>query len=314
MSKIKLVYIAGDGRSGSTLLDRLLGEVDGLFSCGEIWNCWNRAFVENQKCACDAEFSECEYWQRVVNSVENSVGVFDVDALIKIQKRIMRIRYVPYMIFPAVRPKWYSALLQKYISIILPFYTSISLCSDAKYIVDSSKMPIYGLLLYATGKFDLHIIHLVRNSLAVAYSWKRRKVRPEIAGAIVYMPVQSCFESALGWVKHNLLSGLLTKLNEKSMLMRYEDLTSSPQQAMNKIFSMTDLNVSSPVNGANMIELGSNHIISGNPMRFKRGRITIQNDTEWKTDMKNIDKIVVTIIAAPLMLLYRYNLFGKYYP
>ena len=33
---IKVVYITGAGRSGTTLLDILLGELDGFFSAGEM--------------------------------------------------------------------------------------------------------------------------------------------------------------------------------------------------------------------------------------------------------------------------------------
>src|SRR5690348_16020404 len=34
LATLKVIYIAGDGRSGSTLLDRLIGIYPGVFSCG----------------------------------------------------------------------------------------------------------------------------------------------------------------------------------------------------------------------------------------------------------------------------------------
>lgn len=303
---MRLIYISGDGRSGSTLLDRILGEMDGVVSCGEIWNCWIRAFKENQKCACGSLFSECAFWSCVVDYVENSASGFNVDSLLDIQKKIMRIRYIPYMVVPCIRTKWYSELLKEYGDLILSFYLAIQKCSGSSYIVDSSKMPLYGLLLHATGRFDLHIIHLVRNSLAVAYSWKRKKVRPEIINKRVYMPVQSSAKSAAGWLKQNLLSAFLAKLCHKSIFLRYEDLTSSPRQEVSRVLEFIDLNVPPPVGRDNKLELGLNHIISGNPMRFKRGQITIRNDSEWKNNMRITDRLIVSLISAPLMIAYGY--------
>ena len=34
--RVKVLYIAGSGRSGSTILDRILGQLDGFFSVGEL--------------------------------------------------------------------------------------------------------------------------------------------------------------------------------------------------------------------------------------------------------------------------------------
>jgi len=42
MEKIKVVYIGGVGRSGSTLIDLLAGQADGFFSVGEIIWIWQR--------------------------------------------------------------------------------------------------------------------------------------------------------------------------------------------------------------------------------------------------------------------------------
>ncbi len=311
MEKIRLIYIAGDGRSGSTLLDRILGEMDGVISCGEIWNCWARAFKENQKCACGSIFSECSFWNCVVDYAEDSADRFDPGLILEVQRRIMRIRYIPYMVIPWIRPEWYSELLKEYGDLIYFFYKGIQKCSGSSYIVDSSKMPLYGLLLHATGRFDLHVIHLVRNSLAVAYSWKRKKVRPEIIDKKVYMPVQSSAKSATDWLKQNMLSNFLRRLSNKSIFLRYEDLTMSPMREMYRLLKFVDLNVTNPVGCDNKLELGQNHIISGNPMRFKRGEITIRNDSEWKDNMVVTDKLIVGILTCPLMIPYGYFWFTK---
>ena len=42
----KILYVAGWGRSGTTLLDNVLGQVEGFVSTGELHNIWQRGLVE----------------------------------------------------------------------------------------------------------------------------------------------------------------------------------------------------------------------------------------------------------------------------
>ena len=61
-----VLFIAGPGRSGSTLLDLLLGQIDGFCSTGEMRYIWERGFAQNQLCGCGKPFRECEFWTQVV--------------------------------------------------------------------------------------------------------------------------------------------------------------------------------------------------------------------------------------------------------
>ena len=79
---IKVLYIGGYGRSGSTLLDRLLGQMQGFHSVGEMWNIWQKCFIENQLCGCGKPFQECDFWSAVV---EEGFGGFQQVDLEKIK-------------------------------------------------------------------------------------------------------------------------------------------------------------------------------------------------------------------------------------
>src|SRR6476469_754930 len=54
-----VLFIAGWGRSGSTLLDRMLGQVPGVFSAGELRDIWDRGVREDRLCGCGQPFHEC---------------------------------------------------------------------------------------------------------------------------------------------------------------------------------------------------------------------------------------------------------------
>ena len=60
-----VLYIAGWGRSGSTLLERLLAEVDGVTLLGEVVHLWERGVREDELCACGTAFSGCPFWSEV---------------------------------------------------------------------------------------------------------------------------------------------------------------------------------------------------------------------------------------------------------
>ena len=50
--RTRVLVIGGWGRCGSTLLDMLLGEIDGFVSAGEVRELWLRGCVEDRPCGC----------------------------------------------------------------------------------------------------------------------------------------------------------------------------------------------------------------------------------------------------------------------
>ena len=57
---------------------------------------------------------------------------------------------------------------------------SVDRVTGGQVIVDSSKYATDCALLTRLPRVSVHAIHLVRDSRAVAYSWQRKKARPEI--------------------------------------------------------------------------------------------------------------------------------------
>ena len=59
---MKVLYIAGVGRSGSTLLERMLGAVPGSVNTGELNAIFSRVASQDQRCGCGEPFSACAFW------------------------------------------------------------------------------------------------------------------------------------------------------------------------------------------------------------------------------------------------------------
>ena len=62
----RVLAIVGSDRSGSTLLDNMLGGVPGAFSAGEIRYMWERGFAEGRLCGCGRKIVDCDVWSKVI--------------------------------------------------------------------------------------------------------------------------------------------------------------------------------------------------------------------------------------------------------
>ena len=61
----RVLYIGGWGRSGSTLAERLLGEMPEIVGAGEVTHLWQRGLIDNELCACGTPFRDCPFWTAV---------------------------------------------------------------------------------------------------------------------------------------------------------------------------------------------------------------------------------------------------------
>ena len=62
---VPVLFIGGLGRSGSTLVDRVLGQTPGVCSVGELVFLWERGLLANERCGCGEPFDGCPFWKEV---------------------------------------------------------------------------------------------------------------------------------------------------------------------------------------------------------------------------------------------------------
>lgn len=299
---VTVLYIVGQGRSGSTLLGRALGEMDGFFSGGELGLAWERSFRENQLCGCGAAFAKCNFWEGVVADAFGGTGKVDLERIFALRQRTARTRHIPFLLSGWLQLTPYRDALCEFTEILGRFYAAIKQQAGARIIVDSTKLPLYGLLLCNVPNLKIYAIHLVRNSQAVAYSWQRKRIRPEIQGKVEYMPRPSLYESAKAWNKSNSIALMLRWSASKYVLLRYEDFVANPEAAIERIFSKFCIkgDVGPIWNGNTFLFHKISHTVSGNPMRFRKGEVVVREDEEWRTKLSYKDKLLVRTLTAPL--------------
>lgn len=306
-ARIKVLYIGGYLRIGSTLLDRMLGQCEGFVSVGELRRIWEENFAEDQPCGCGVPFSACGFWRSVVEEAYGGFERVDPDDVIRLKRRVDRMRHIPQLMSPRKSPS-YGEALDEYTGVLGRLYAAIQERSGAQVIIDSSKDPSYAYLLANLPNVNLHVVHLVRDSRAVAYSWLRKKVKHETndGNKKVYMPRLGPVESAVGWTRANLLMEPLGLCGVKCLTVRYEDLLSEPRLVLRTILALLGEEQSLPFLDGHTAELGVAHTVAGNPMRFRHGTTELRPDDEWKGGMRRADRRIVEAMTLPLLSKYGY--------
>lgn len=312
--KIKVIYIAGVDRSGSTLLGRILGQHKDLFYAGEIRNIWERGFIENQLCGCTKPIKECDVWQEVISDFLNKNKDFDINKIREVLEKICRIRFLPYLVL-SKKFGIKNQNVQLISHTVYSLYKSIYDIVNPRYIIDSSKRAPFAFILSMHSEIDIYMLHITRDVRGVAYSLqKKKKTRPEITdtGRVEYMPAYSSFRSAVLWLANNISSEYIGKNFSKCKRIKYEDLSTNPRATLKEIFyelKIDDYDVNQIFLDKNSVNLNINHTVSGNPMRFKTGKVDLKLDEEWKKKMKTTDKLIASSIVLPLLKQYGYKLF-----
>jgi hypothetical protein len=304
--KVKLVYILGEGRSGTTLLDLLLGQIDGFHSTGEVRLLWKRGLRENFLCGCGEPFRECPFWSRVVQHAFGSPEQIDVQRMLALDSSLLRTRHIPRLVLSGQRSH-YGQELAAYRQVLGKLYRAIAEVSGSRLIIDSSKNVLYSLVLNGLRDVDLHVIHLVRDSRAVAYSWQRKRVRPDVVTKVAFMDTASPWHSAWTWMQVNMLMHMVRPVYTHYTFLRYEDLVADPREVLTSLCRA--LGEPRPALGFldhTTAYLQTNHTVAGNPMHLSKGPLTIRQDVEWIEKMATGQGLLVSALTLPLMLVYGY--------
>ncbi len=303
---LKVLYIGGTGRTGSTLLDKLLGQVPGVFAGGELAFLWKQGICSGGRCSCGAAIVDCPVWGRALTTAFGPDGV-DAAEMVRLRTGAQS-THLPLMVVPAAR-RWLLRRLGPFPERTEALYRAIASTTGSRLIVDSSKEPHYSWILRSRPGLDVRFLHLVRDPRAIAHSWQRRRREPGLAGD-AQMEQRTPVVSALYHNVSNVASDLLwANRTGRYLRLRYEDLLSDPQGAVEQIEALVDepLPLDGILSGSTAV-LGQQHVAWGNPNRFESGSIELRPDTEWETAMPAWDKRLVAACTFPLMRRYGYPL------
>jgi Sulfotransferase family len=302
---VKVLYIVGSSRCGSTVLGNILGELDGFFNGGEIRFLWTRV-LQGRRCGCQRPVDECPVWKPILPS--DGRDRRSIRALDDAQRDVLRLYHSPMLLRRSRTTLLQGSELAGYVHAMTGVYERLGQLTQARVIIDSSKRPSNGAALRLIRGIDPYLIHLVRDARGVAHSRLRAKVNPDGAGE---MPIVSPWVNAVDWMATNLAAEDVRRHwpEGRSMVIRYEDFVAHPRRVIDRIVTLLEERLApDPFIDENVVKLGPNHTVSGNPDRFQRGSVTLRADVEWIDRMRSLDRVVTTSLTLPLLLRYGYPL------
>lgn len=300
----KVIYIAGKGRSGSTLLDAILGQVPGVASTGELWHLWTWGLQRGYPCGCGQAIPRCGHWQKVLDDA--FPGDVDAAAIARLQDRVMTWPMVPRLLATHEAERWRD--LRRLIEVQRRLYSSLADVAGAQVVVDSSKFPAHPGLLSLIPGIQPFLVHLVRDARAVTYSYRRHKASPDRGRD--HLPQFGPVHSATSWMARNLTLEVVkaTHPTVPSLRVRYEDLVGYGRSTTRRILRHVGLEAAEPpFEDERTLRLAPSHTVGGNPDRFRTGSVALRLDDEWRTAIGPLDRAVTTLLTWPLLHRYGYN-------
>ncbi|MFI7444422.1 sulfotransferase [Nonomuraea indica] len=287
----RVVFLGGLGRSGTTLLERLLGELPGVAPLGEVVHLWARGVLGAEPCGCGEPFPDCPFWREVGERAFGGWSGALATRLLDLRQRVDRTRRVLRIRHPD---------LATYVRAYRRVYDAAAATAGARVVIDSSKHASLAHCL-AAGGVPVHVVHVVRDPRAVAHSWRRTVARPEDGRPMTrWGPART----AVHWSAQNLALDLLARRGAQVTRLRYEDLVTDPRPTLGALAHRLGLPAELPFVTGSTARLTRAHTASGNPMRFTVGPVGLALDESWRSGPH---RGLVAALTWPLRCRYGYR-------
>lgn len=312
MKELKVLYLAGAHRSGTTLLTSILGGYRGIFAAGELHEIWQN-LNDGRLCGCGQLLKVCPVWGPILEEVCESAlqSPWTPADAARWRTNVGRTWHTGRILRRATQSDQ-SSLTARYAALMSVLYETIARHTGSRVVVDSTKVPSGAALLMMVDQVEPYIVHLVRDPRATAYSWSKRKVR-RLPGYEELLREQGLVNSSLQWLGYNLLTEWVSRRYDGEWSrLRYEDLATNPQVEANALASWLGVGTSRDAfEEPDLVRVGGEHMIAGNPDRFDVGAKRVLLDDRWLKGMGRRDRWMVTVLSLPLLSRYGYRLSAR---
>jgi hypothetical protein len=308
-----LLAIAGTTRSGSILLDMLLGDTSIVFSGGELLTIWERGHLRGQLCSCGVPIQRCEFWSEVMAKALGSASQPDPapHRVAEWQRTALPQRHTRHIArsVPSDPHLTDNPKLRDYRQTLFQPYQAVAAVSDRTWIVDSSKLGSDAALVGPIPGLHTRVIHLTCDPRGVVYSWSRGTVTSTSPWSV--MPPQGPRQSTLGWLRLNTSAEIALRSFDGGQVsrLRYEDFATDPFVELSRLATELGCPVYKNRIANKSVLLAPNYLVGGNPVRLLR-EVTTRPDDQSVSAMPRSTKLLIGVATIPLLLQYGYSLSG----
>ncbi|HVV37154.1 MAG TPA: sulfotransferase [Acidimicrobiales bacterium] len=294
---VKVLYILGTQRGGTTIAGRVAGALPGFAYGGEMHRLWERGVGTEVRCGCGQRLAACPVWSRAMPAALAGTDA----ALARAWQR-------------AAAPDRASAgklarLLSgrrgdadaKYAALTGRVYAAFADATNARVVVDASKLPTDAYVAAKSG-VDAYVLHVVRDPRGIAYSLARRADAEAHAH-----PRQVMLASAL-WAGRNATAVALRHVvgADRFLTLRYEDLAADPSGTMARVACFVGEDAVLPVGTDGTVLLPTAHTPTGEG-RFVARPVALSEDRAWVAALGAADFRLTTALTAPMRWRYGYR-------
>ena len=255
---VTIVYVVGIGRSGTTLLSRLLDLEPGYRAVGEVRGLThNSDLLAERPCGCGAPHFECEFWKSARRRLDEPRSRAAWEAAVWPAKRDQLAGFASPS-SPGVR-------LADSVPELRAVYDSLG--AGGATVVDESKNPWLGYLLWTQPWADVRFVELVRPPGDVLRSWSSTKGYQKITPREVV---------AKHWLRAHTTTALLRRRTRAPWLrLPYAQLVNEPERTLSQILRRPPTGIAR-VDGEWVFDSPSAHIWQSNSDKLRRGRDVIR--------------------------------------
>lgn len=275
---MRVIYVVGAGRSGSTLLDHLLGLTHDVSSTGEL----HRLTIDPhiRQCSCGDPLQRCPRWGPVLAEARgDGPQLATTVATWTTRDLIVEALAARGVLSRGTFARWRDDGVARAAAGTARIAEVLTRREGTAGIVDSTKSV--SRLLYLAAEPALHAtyaVHLVRDPRAVAASLRRRKGLP-------------LGDGALKWRREVRRAELLPRLvGIEHVTVRYEDLCRDPVGTCQRLMAALGLSAlqrSGPPSAGT-----GQHLIPGSPSAFG-GFDGVVLDERWKDELEPSERTQV---------------------
>ena len=283
----EILFVLSDTRSGSTLLDQLLGAHPHVVSVGELH--WLKAYVRKDRrlydpvhplvCTCGQEVESCPFWLSVEEAANRSLDSFRlkprffrwrVAGTRSLRERVM---LLPVRLVNNVPSAYTTPVIHRIFGGPELARDSIALAdailraTGSRIVVDSSKSALKFWSVYRQQPGRVRSVILARDYRAVVYSKMKRG--------------QSLDNASLGWRRkmHQIERLTSDVTDDRCYRLKYEDLCANPAETLMALCAFLDIEFDSKM--LSRPKQGMHHI-GGSPSKFDPSKRAISLDTSYE--------------------------------
>jgi len=295
---VRYVCLPGAAFTGSTLLGFLLNTHPSCVSVGAATGLIARVQLDDYRCSCGELFLECKFWQSVVNRTRRLGEPVDVyrTGMWETHFAPTRLRYLDAALIRSLRRTFLNEMRDAVVQRVplvqrrlrdarsQTWALARAVLEETKteVFVDTARDHLRPKMLAADPRFDVRVIHLVKD------------VRANAASTMKHTDA-SAAEGARIWRRANLEADRNRRYLPPGrwLRLRYDELCRDVQGTLDRIADFLEVPRAALPEDFRSV---SHHII-GNTMRL-RSRGSVREDTSWRERLSGADLRVVARIAG----------------